>query len=66
MPKADKCLRCKNAMPANSSFCPACGMTNHSATAGRGLQVEKKLEARANKRKFLHSITSIFRISGRR
>ncbi len=65
MPKTNKCLRCKETMPANSSFCPACGMTNHTATATRGLKVEKKLEAKANKRNFWRIITNFIRIGSR-
>ena len=65
MTESNNCVRCKTALPSNTSFCAACGFTNHSATAKKGLEVEKGLEARAARRSLVRKLTAFFRIAGR-
>lgn len=65
MSKPKTCLRCKNELPANSGFCPACGMTNDSDAVSRGIKTEKKFEARIKQQRFWNKVNTFFWFWGR-
>ena len=65
MSKLKTCLRCKSELPADSGFCPACGITNHSDAVSRGIKAEKKLKARVGPQRFWNKVNTIFWFLGR-
>ena len=60
MSKPKTCLRCKSTLPANSDFCPGCGITNHSDAVSRGIKAEKNFKARISQQRFWNRVNTFF------